>query len=371
MNRALAVVFVVFISLPFAANLAGGDGADPVSENRDMAPFPTWTGTWASAADYPAALSLWFEDHFGFRARLIRYYSASRLFVLGVSSSTAVLKGREGWLYYADDSGLEDYVSQDPLMPADVAAWREALVRAHDWLRARQIGYVFTVAPDKPVIYPEYFPASVHAVSSRTRTDQVLEALAETPVTSVDLRPALLAAKSGERIYFMTDSHWNDRGAFVAYRQIIEAVRRQVPTSPPWNRDDFRSVEVETPGRDLARLLGLARVLREIDLRLVPSHPRRARVVDPPNTTDPMAEVGRLVTEIDDPRLPRAVIFRDSFASRLAPFLSEHFSRAVYLWQNDFDAQAVLDEKPDVVIEEIVGRHLYGFVASPELVPRK
>ena len=77
------------------------------------------------------------------------------------------------------------------------------------------------------------------------------------------------------------------------------------------------------------------------------------------------------MTEIDDPSLPRAVIFRDSFVSRLVPFLSEHFSRAVYLWQNDFDAAAVEHEHPDVVIQEIVGRHLYNFIPSPELVPAK
>jgi hypothetical protein len=89
-----------------------------------------------------------------------------------------------------------------------------------------------------------------------------------------------------------------------------------------------------------------------------------------PSGADPMAQVGRLVTEINDPRLPRAVIFRDSFSSRLVPFLSEHFSRAVYVWQNDFDTTAILEERPNVVIQEIVSRHLYTFLASPELVPR-
>ena len=63
------------------------------------------------------------------------------------------------------------------------------------------------------------------------------------------------------------------------------------------------------------------------------------------------------------------MIFRDSFASGLAPFLSEHFSRAVYLWQNDFDADAVLKEHPGVVIQEIVGRHQYGFIPTPSHVP--
>ena len=116
-------------------------------------------------------------------------------------------------------------------------------------------------------------------------------------------------------------------------------------------------------------MMGLTRVLREVDMTLVPKRPRRARVIEPAGAA-PTDEEGRLVTEIDDPSLPRAVIFRDSFTSRLVPFLSEHFSRAVYLWQNDFDAAVVTQEHPDVVIQEIVGRHLYNFIPSPELVPK-
>jgi alginate O-acetyltransferase complex protein AlgJ len=370
MNRLLVIVFVVIVTLPLAANLAGLDGADQANENREMAPFPQWTGTWRSTADYPDALGRWFEDHFGWRARLVRWYGVSRLSVLGVSPSSAVLAGRDGWLFYADDGGADDYVNQKPLAPVEAGLWREDLTRAQDWLRHQHIAYVFTIAPDKHVIYPEHVPPSIRPVSTVSRTDQVFSALSGTEVAAVDLRPALLAAKTQERIYFQTDTHWNDRGAFVAYQQIIDAVRRQVPGTPPaWTRQDFDSVEVLTPGRDLAGMLGLKTVLRELDLRLVPRRPRRARVVDPQGE-EPMAELGRLVTEIDDARLPRAVVFRDSFASRLVPFLSEHFSRAVYLWQNDFDPDAVLKEHPDVVIQEIVGRHLQGFIPSPELIPR-
>jgi hypothetical protein len=109
--------------------------------------------------------------------------------------------------------------------------------------------------------------------------------------------------------------------------------------------------------------------LREVDMTLVPKRRRLARVIEPAGGA-PTDEVGFLITEINDPSLPRAVIFRDSFTSQLVPFLSEHFSRAVYLWQNDFDADVVSKEHPDVVIQEIVGRHLYNFIPSPELVPR-
>lgn len=65
---------------------------------------------------------------------------------------------------------------------------------------------------------------------------------------------------------------------------------------------------------------------------------------------------GRIVTEIPGSTLPRAVVFRDSFTSRLAPYLSEHFSRVVYLWQDNFDAGVIREEKPAVVIQEYSSR---------------
>jgi alginate O-acetyltransferase complex protein AlgJ len=222
-------------------------------------------------------------------------------------------------------------------------------------------------------------PASIRRVGTTRRMDQVLAALEDAGVAAVDVRPALAAARRRERIYQQTDTHWNDRGALVAYQQIIAAVRTQVPAVPrPWTREEFEAVARQREGMDLAGMMGLTRVLRETDLALVPRRPRLARVIEPAGA-EAAAEEGRLVTLISGTAgnpgnpgsaLPRAVIFRDSFFSRLAPFTSEHFSRAVYLWQNDFDADAVLKEHPDVVIEEIIGRHLYNFIPSPELVPR-
>lgn len=117
-------------------------------------------------------------------------------------------------------------------------------------------------------------------------------------------------------------------------------------------------------------MMGLMRVLREDDLILRPKRPRQARVVEPPGGIA-SNDLGWLVTEIPGATLPRALVFRDSFTSRLAPFLSEHFSRAAYMWENDFDANLVEKEHPDIVIQELVGRHLYVFTPSPGLVPSR
>ncbi len=368
MKVILVGLFIAVISLPLAANLAGIDGADPGAENRELAVFPHIDRSLTSLAALPAGFSVWFDDHFGFRSRLVRWYGESRLFVLGVSPSAAVVKGERGWFFYGDDKAIDDYANVEPMTDAALSNWRAASVRARDWLQARDIAYVFVIAPDKHVIYADEMPPTLARIGELSRTDQLFTALQDTGL-AVDVRRELFEAKAHERIYQQTDTHWNERGALPAYQRIIAAVRARVPSTPPaWRRDDFTDAERTIEGLDLAGMMGLTRVMREVDLLLVPKRARRARVIEPAGAA-PTDELGRLVTEINDRSLPRAVIFRDSFTSQLAPFLSEHFSRAVYLWQNDFDAEEVTREHPDVVIQEIVGRHLYNFIPSPELVP--
>ena len=111
-------------------------------------------------------------------------------------------------------------------------------------------------------------------------------------------------------------------------------------------------------------MLGLQDVISEEDLSLEPRNQRKARVVRPP------AEVrtkhwndGLIVTEVDDPSLPRLVMLRDSFTSALVPFLAEHFRRAVFYWRSDFDTDTIQEEHADVVIMEFGGRTFYRLAA--------
>ena len=369
-QRLIAALFLAVISLPLAANLAGFDGGDPGAENRALAPFPRFDGSLRSASACAEGFSAWFDDHFGLRSMLVRWHGEGDLRVLGVSPTTDVVKGRDGWFFYAADSSVEDFANERLLTPEGVQGWRDTLTRAAAWLGARHVAYVFTIAPDKHAINPGQMPATLRRLHDTSRTDQVFAGLAGSGVVAVDVRPALAAASLRERTYQQTDTHWNDRGAFVAYQAIIAAVRAQVPSVPPaWSRDDFEPVVRTVEGMDLAGMMGLKRVLRETDLALVPRRPRQALVVEPPGAA-PTDYEGRLVTEIPGSPLPRALIIRDSFGARLTPFLSEHFSRAVYVWQNDFETDIVLQEHPDVVIQEIAGRHLYNFIPSPELIPQ-
>jgi hypothetical protein len=176
----------------------------------------------------------------------------------------------------------------------------------------------------------------------------------------LDLRPALEEAKRAERVYHVTDTHWNDRGAFAAYRAIVAALGPG-SAGPPLPRAACAARSVTTPGWDLARILGLANTMSEENLTLVPRAARLARIVEPaqPNA---YYEDARIVSVHPDVRLPRAVVFRDSFGSALVPFLSQQFSRTLFLWQANMDPAVVDAERPQVVIQEWASRHLTTLV---------
>lgn len=368
LNWLLVGSFIGIIAAPPVANLLGADGADPDAENRRLAAFPVLSAGWNSAKAFLPGVDAWFADHFAFRADLVRWYGISRYHWLGVSSSPAVAVASRGWLFYVDDGGLEDFTNEHPLTETELQIWRNVVSRAKKWSAAHGIAYAFTIFPDKGSIYPELFPQTARRVSRLSRTDQVMTAITDLGA-AIDVRPALLAEKRNVRVFQKTDTHWNPRGAYIGYETVINALRLQLPSIPPPKPlSEFDAVTRQTPGMDLAAMMGLKRVLGEEDLRLVPKQKRQYVVIEPKGNIVEAGEA-RIVTEIPGSTLPRAVVFRDSFTSAMAPFFSEHFSRVVYLWRNDFAVDEIEKEHPDVVLQEIVGRHVQWFVPSPELIP--
>ena len=355
-ERLLIVVFVVAIVLPGLAMMAGIERPTAESENRTLAPLPSLRLDLQSLRAFPDAFTRYFEDNFSFRTRLVKWQAAFRFRELRVSPSPTVIAGRDGWLFYADDGAVQDFVDATPFTDEQLEQWKQTLEHTRDWLARRGIRYVFVIAPDKHVVYPELMPATVHRLHDGSRTDQLVRYLsAHSTVDVVDLRPALLRERNRERLYHRTDTHWNDLGAWVGYEQIVERLR--VPGLRPMPRSSFAERDVVTAGMDLAGMLGLKDELVEDDLQLVPHRQRLALVIEPAHPSDHLMDA-RVVTTSPTRALPRLVMFRDSFASALIPFLSEHFSRAVYLWQYNFDPAVVEAEHPDVVIEEWVGRKL-------------
>jgi alginate O-acetyltransferase complex protein AlgJ len=358
----LIVGFVVAIALPLADKLVGLDPTPVLTEKRRLAPPPPLRPGEMVSVSYIGALESWWNDNFGFRRALVRQYSRI-LLALGVSPTKSIILGKAGWLFFADDDALASYRALHPFTAGELEVWRQRMERRRDWLAGRGVRFLVVVAPSKETIYPEFMPDALNRVRPTTRMDQLAAHLrARSTVAVLDLRWPLREGKGQSVLYLRTDTHWNDRGALLVSQEIVGRLGEWFPRVRPLPGSAFEPVTHEGWSGDLVAMLSLERHLIEPRIEL---RPLRARLARPAAVEAPPAEARRTVTatEIDDPTLPRAVMFHDSFGASLQPFLSEHFSRIVYSsgpadWRRNFDPQLVERERPQLVIQEIAERLL-------------
>jgi hypothetical protein len=59
-------------------------------------------------------------------------------------------------------------------------------------------------------------------------------------------------------------------------------------------------------------------------------------------------------TQIKNSRLPKVVVYRDSYFSLMCPFFSQHFKDCIYIWTNELSVEVIEKEKPNIVVYEML-----------------
>jgi alginate O-acetyltransferase complex protein AlgJ len=266
--------------------------------------------------------------------------------------------GNDGWLIYTspwDVGNVFDYRHRGHLSDAALADFSKDVDAALAGLAKRGATLVVAIVPNTPTIYPETMPRHIRPDATASRLEQLSALLVAKPAAHyVDLKAALWHERAGERLYMKTDTHWNERGAFVGYQAIMSVIAGLFPAHrarlQPKELTAFTLVRETGPGGDLARMLGLVDLLPEERLSLRPTVPRRA--------TESGREGLSFATAMAEACPgPRLLVFRDSFASAMQPLLSEHFCAAKFSWVEPWPVQEVEQFKPDVVLLEVAERY--------------
>ncbi len=352
--------FLIAISLPLLGLMFSLDRGFVLEENRELTPRPRLKAHMKVLAAFPPRFEAYFNDQFGFRKRLIYWLNVTKVVAIGVSPHPKVIFGRNRWLFYADKD-VPYFRNVQPLTPEQLDGWQKRLEGRQSWLADRGIPFLVVFTPLKSTVYPEYMPQAYNRLGTVSRLDQLMAHLkAHSGLKVIDLRAAILDEKSRHQVFYRTDTHWNNRGSYVGYTQIVQALARWFPELEAIPRTSFEEFHhYSEVGRDLPLLLGMRPYFweRYIDMKLI--KPGLAHEIKPaPPRGKLPARDDDIVYEHPDARLPRAVMFRDSFATWLIPLLSENFSHILYTWQYTFDKGIVERENPDVVIQEMVERVL-------------
>jgi len=354
-KKVLVVLFVAVIWLPLGVMLVTPHKEVSQLENRRLAEAPEFDAS--APREFAAGFERYFDDHFGFREELIRLFRLLQVKVFRVSRAGEVVFGKDGWLFQAGGEQIADIRNNWPFSDAELVQWGRVLSAKHGALRERGIEYLFVLAPNKHLVYPEKLPASINRVRDRSRADQLVDYLGEhTDVPILDLRPALFAAKEHLRPYHRTDTHWNAWGAYAGYQAVIDRLQPALPGLEAVRLAPADFETRETPGGDLAGTLSMKEELPEIgiypsrwqpDCAVYEGLPEDFTDVDRNNdafNTRCRSGIGRLL------------MFRDSYSLAMMPYLSDTFRYIHYFPASpvplDGMMEVVKEHRPDVVIEE-------------------
>jgi hypothetical protein len=360
----LIAIFLILLWAPTLDSFFNLDHSRQPGENRLPAGFPQWPQAhFGDAQKYIAGLENYFGDHFGFRKKLIRWFQNWKISLYHDRTVYKVITGRNGWLFTSDLQMVEHYLGIAKFTTAQLQSWQTLLEQRRDWLAARGIRYLFVIPPDKQTIYPEELPDwLIHATPAHreTKLDQFLQYMQEhSTVEVLDLRPALLAAKTNAPVYLQNDTHWNQLGAFVGSQAVIHRLAEQLPALPSLSRENFSWTNAPINGGDLARMTGSDAVEKN-NFAAHPDQnlPLLKRVEAPDIISLWDIHKPSAITENPAPIAYSAVVFHDSFGGPWQEFLGYSFKKIIFMSENrEFNPAVIVQHKPDVVINEMLERY--------------
>jgi hypothetical protein len=363
-------VFMIIVFLPSTVNLLGIENGEN-TEQRALAKEPKFRLNKDIINLYPREYENYINDNFGMKSFLVWLNSYIDVKLLNTSPMDRVALGKEGWLYSTKEGNLnmlDIYRGLIFFSDEELVKIKNNLVEQNEWLKAKGIPFILMIAPNKETIYPEYLPDYIKKVQEKGRLDQLISYLkANTDINIIDGREVLINKKTVDNLYYKTDSHWNELGAYFGHKAIMDEVSKYIPNVKAKKLEDYNIVkETKNEGGDLAKMLNLTENFKEEHIHLVSKVPIKWKVA----SSTYVLNQG-VVTEVEDESLPRMLMYRDSFTINMQPFLSEYFSTAVYQWNHSFDPNLVIETKPDVVIHEVVERYIHELLAeNPEEMKR-
>ncbi len=362
MKKPLSILYIcAFFALciiPVAFMFPGIQG--PSSEKRDLAPPPVVYDENGVNYKLPGDISDYFSDHFGLRNYYVTGYAALNYYTLNSSSNEKVIAGKDGWLFFNET--VRDYLGKDLMTPVQIAHIKKTLELQKEYLDSQNVAFIFTLAANKNSLYGEYMPPWYVKASPNSNRQLLAESLKGSDVIYADLYGALLAHKGEGQLYHKQDTHWNNFGALVGYRELLRNVQNEVKgfEFDPYENTKYE-IKKEFSG-DLAGMLLPSAELKDdqyvydIGTNYKPDKPIRS-----PEAMDIITR-----SKVNDHRL---LIFRDSFANALIPYVSNAFGVVEYSRVFPYDFRLMQKEKPDVVIEQIVERNLPNLLTKAPILP--
>jgi hypothetical protein len=272
----------------------------------------------------------------------------------------AIQEGRDGWLFLSlgTNQVIRYFTEVDYFSVSDVERWCDLLVERT--VRISELGarYFHFIVPDKLTVYRDNYIGPLSYYDNRpSRTIPLALDRRGVSYVYIDVTSRLIAERDSRLLFYKTDTHWTPFGAFIACRQLGEAL----------GVEEF----------DLSDLV-CGEYVATFDLggKLDPQVQETGFYFEVPSPGT-LIFANELATYFDDQGMhhnqrgrqyiyrnerlaggKRLVIFGDSFCatSSFLQILSRAFYEVHFFWSTSVDFRYIEEVKPDFVVTEIAER---------------
>jgi alginate O-acetyltransferase complex protein AlgJ len=355
-SYSISIAFLAIIAFPLI-NRKGTLLKDIANtENRQLASKPVFDINHLDA--YPTAYEKYYNDHFTARSRLVKDFN--RLNVIAFKKSPFPDKfiiGNDGWLFNAGND-MDAYTGKHKFDPSELAAIKNELEYRKKYLNDRGCKFYFLVVPVKTNIYSDEMPGNKLRINKQSHGVQLIDYLNNTSqVKPINIFNTLKANKDHEILFYKLDTHWNLFGAFIASNEVLSQIHLDFPGVVAPSPDEYVLTKKEIYRGNLAEMLADTSLYIDFDMNLSPKKGFKAESVAsagyPCIEGFPYCSSYEQDKQIPDSKAPKILIISDSFGENIYPFLAEHFSRSVKIfdaWQYKLNEDIVNKEKPDIVL---------------------
>lgn len=310
-------VFLVLCCLPGA--LFPFFASEEAVGKEDREELPALVNENGINTDFSDSFNTWFTQHIPFRPEIITVKNTVDSGILMKNSSNVVV-GSNGQLY--TEKEVKDYLGVT-LSDREIHNIARTLLLMQNYCEAGGAKFVFTCAPNKSTITPEYMPP-VYTRGEETNLSLLEAELKKQGVSYVDIKSELLSYKEqGQELYLQTDTHWNNLSAEIAFNKIYTALGHKGSTGSA----DYQ-VRTDWEG-DLAKMLYPSRVplCRQYYFDTDLSSCRIIKPRDPSMTQEEIIEnlmgdsesMDTIIQTVNPKGEGKAFISRDSFFRSMIP----------------------------------------------------
>lgn len=346
----LTAAFLVVLFFPHVLSPLFPAPEGESTEKRTLAEKPVFSLQEIEA--YPRAFEEYYNDHLPFRNWLIRMYNNILYYGFKTSSHDNVIVGKDGWLFYkspTDGTTMECYDGSVLFSDEELERMVVNLTDIRDRLAEQGIEFVVFIAPNKERFYSEYIPDHYGEQAEVCMLTQALDHLrTHTDIRIVYPYEELMEYKMAhpeQNMYYVTDTHWNKIGGYIGARALLAELGIDAPPLEEYSM----VTDVRNEG-DLQGMLNISGLSEDVSTPVI-SVEKKPQVLS-------SNYAGRVEFKMDGAADKKLLMRMDSFGAAMAPCLSQNLSHSVLMHYGQFQPEQIWEEKPDVVVIEIVERYV-------------